>query len=70
MNTAAPVVSTALRLQSRLHGAVDGGLGPLDGALGEGADDLHDKLLGAAQVTPQVCLDNAGVQRVHCHTCT
>ena len=56
-----PVVTTALGLQAGLHGAVDGGLGPLDGGLGEGAHHLHDGLLGPVEVAPQLGLHHPWV---------
>lgn len=62
-----PVVSAALLPQRRLHGAVDAGLRSLGGGFGEGADDLHGELLRAAQVTPQIRLDDPGVEGVRRH---
>lgn len=50
----APVISSALDVQLWLHSAVDGGLGPLNGGLCEGAEDLDCDLHRLAEVPKQL----------------
>lgn len=63
-----PVISSTLVVQLGLHSAVDSGLGPLNGGLGEGAEDLDCYLHRLAEVPKQLGLHHTRMEGVHSHT--
>lgn len=64
-----PVVSTTLVLQRRFHCTINCCLSSLGRAFGEGSRQLPEELLRPVQMTPQICLNDSGVERVCHHTC-